>query len=121
MERIQVDTLKGKTLVDIKINDADNYIEFKDSDGNVYEMFHSQDCCESVGIDDIEGNLTDLIGSPLLVAEEVNNGDLSAKDVYDDSYTWTFYKFATEKGYVTIKWYGTSNGYYSEGVDFYKR
>lgn len=111
--------LIGKIL--IKIDKTDDEIIFHCDNGDRYKMYHRQDCCESVSIDEIVGELDDLIGSPLLKAEEVSSEGLSAKDVqYDESFTWTFYKFATIKGYVDIKWYGTSNGYYSESVDIYK-
>jgi len=85
---------------------------------NVYvHMYHQQDCCESVYIEDICGDLDDLIGSPLLEAEEITNRDDGPLDSSDESYTWTFYKFGTNNGSVTIRWYGCSNGYYSEYVD----
>ena len=70
-----------------------------------------------MSIEDVEGQLEDLEGVPLLLAEEYSE-DRGPLGEYDDSYTWTFYKFATRKGYVTVRWYGTSNGYYSESVDF---
>ena len=111
-----VEELLGKTLAKIAQN-GDDELYFTTTDGTTYKMFHFQDCCESVYIEDIIGDLDDLVGSPLLMAEEVTE---AGEDEYYESSTWTFYKFATLKGYVTIRWFGESNGYYSESVDFVK-
>lgn len=116
-----VSELIGKVLTKIDDSFTDE-LRFYTEDGECYRMWHEQDCCEHVYIEDICGDLDDLIGTPLLLAEEVSEyeGPLD-EDERDDSYTWTFYKFATTKGYVTIRWYGSSNGYYSESVDFERR
>lgn len=117
--------LKGKTLKSIIIEkgDDDDFILFTDLEGKRYKLYHQQQCCESVTIEDICGDIADIIKSPILVAEEVNHEqDVKPegveKDVHEDSFTWTFYKLDTCKGGVTIRWFGESNGYYSESVDF---
>ena len=82
-----------------------------------FVFFHQQDCCEHVSIEDVCGDLQDLVGEPLLMAEEVQGVTPVDFDEADhESVTWTFYKFATRKGYVDVRWLGESNGYYSEGV-----
>lgn len=90
-------------------------IIFEVSDDEKYAMFHSQDCCESVWIEDICGDLSDLVGSPILVAERRYESD-DTVDMWDGIRGWTFYEIATIKGSVTIRWCGSSNGYYSIGV-----
>jgi hypothetical protein len=109
------DELVGRTLCSVHASDEELVLYL--SDTNYVRLYHGQDCCESVVIDDICGDLEDLVGAPLLVAEEVEGYTQDPKSEYDDSYTWTFYRFATRKGWVTVKWYGSSNGYYSESVE----
>lgn len=97
------------------------FILFQYDTGEVYKMYHEQDCCEDVYLHEIHGDLNDLIGHPVIVAEKISNVDLPTLDEkYDDSYTWTFFKIRTIKADVTLRWYGTSNGYYSEDVGFVK-
>ena len=115
--------LLGKTIVKIENLEVgmDEAI-FATSDGSIYKMFHDQECCEHVEIEDIDGDVDDLIDSVILQAEEVSSEENPEGVTIEDqeSFTWTFYKLATIKGYVTIRWYGESNGYYSESVEFEK-
>ena len=118
-----ISDILGKTLAEVR-RDGDDRIYFSTTDGESFVMHHSQDCCEQVSIEDVAGDLNDLVGSPITKAEEVvhdnqtPDGTPERRD--NDSYTWTFYHLATVKGYVTIRWYGSSNGYYSESVNFDK-
>lgn len=111
--------LIGLTMTSV-VNKNNEELVFVSSDGRRFKLYHAQDCCESVSIEDITGDLTDLEGSPILLAEEVtsNENPPGIEKSDQESFTWTFYKFATRKGYVDIRWYGDSNGYYSESVDF---
>ena len=119
-----VDTQKGmaqmlgKTFVQVTGSVGGYEMTFETAQGERFMFAHSQDCCESVDINDIVGDLQDLVGSPLLVAEEVSGATEPDEEHYE-SYTYTFYKFATRKGYVDVRWLGESNGYYSEGVDLF--
>lgn len=89
---------------------------FEQEDGVHFILTHIQDCCEDVKIESIDGDLDDLIGVPLLMAEEAVKVGV---DPTLESSTWTFYRFATVKGYVTVRFLGWSNGYYSERVDWF--
>ena len=114
-----IQELVGKTLTKIE-NFNGRELRFHTSDGEVYLMYHYQDCCENVYIEDIIGDLDDLVGSPIVLAEERTNSDDRIETTEYGVGLWTFYEFATNKGSVTIRWYGSSNGYYGVVVSFEK-
>lgn len=94
------------------VQPGEDSIRFFQGEKACFELTHVQECCEHVYIESIVGDLTDLQDSPILVSEESSSDDPTA----DESGTWTFYKLATRKGYVDIRFYGSSNGYYGESA-----
>ena len=102
--------LNGKTLT--KVDASDENIWFYTTDNKAVRLWHQQDCCESVYVEDIVGDVSDLVGSPILRAEvRTEDGEADYGDLL-----YTYYELATIKGSVTIRWYGSSNGYYSTRV-----
>lgn len=115
-DRIEIGKLVGRTLASTTGAVGDDQMVFVDTNGDKWLMYHDQACCESVLIEDVCGDIQDLVGNPILQAEETSNrqNDLER---FNKSCTWTFYRFATAKGSVAVRWYGESNGCYSERVN----
>jgi len=115
---IAIEILKNKTFTNITGCAGETEVVFTETNGDMYRLYHRRDCCEEVTIEDIDGDLKDLIDTPLLMVEESTNCGENWHQF--ESFTWTFYKFASIKGFVTVRWYGSSNGHYSENVHFEK-
>ena len=117
--------LIGLTLKEVTVNKQDDVITYTSECGQQFRMLHHNDCCETVYIEDVEGDINDLIGSPILVAETVQDAMQQSMNLIiplpeknGQCEQWTFYRLATAKGWVVIRWYGDSNGYYSTDVSF---
>ena len=112
----KVEDLIGKTITKVEQDTFNIVLYCKEG---VYRFYHEQNCCEDVSIDDICGDINDLCGKVFLAEERQSceNPEGVEKEYQGNSCTWTFYHFVTDKGYIDIRWYGESNGYYSEDVD----
>lgn len=146
--------LKGKTIKKIDdLTPGSDTVVFECTDGTRYQMHYYPDCCAHASVEEVVGDVSDLIDSEILMAEVVSStlpdetkiaerkaeyekkqeahkarygnlddfytwGPSPSNDWSDESETWVFYKLATLRGHVTIRWYGSSNGYYSETADF---
>jgi hypothetical protein len=109
----------GQTIQSVSGERYDEEFVVRTTSGLVFTFLHEQDCCESVYLEEIIGDIDDLVGHTVVMAEEASNNEFvsGTSCSQSDSYTWTFYRIATERGLVVLRFYGESNGYYGESVN----
>lgn len=93
-------------------------ITFYCNDGYAVTLYHDQDCCETVKLENDDGLVN---GEDIFTGCEWCNVSMSKMAGEENEYgdeQWTFYLFQTNKGYDTMRWYGESNGYYSIEVAY---
>lgn len=117
-DELSIDKFNGRTFTTIEgLVKRSEEVVFTSDDGEVYYMYHDQDCCEDVELEDVCGEVSDLLNTPITNAWENTNSDGTEYG----SYTYTFYVLGTKNGSVTIRWCGSSNGYYSESVSIKRK
>lgn len=104
----------GATILEVVgcVRDSDS-VSFV-TDRGTLRLLHRQNCCERVYLADTNGDMFDLIGGVVSVAEERSNqkgerGECRTK--------YTFYSIRTTKGDLDLRWIGKDNGWYSVSVD----
>ena len=117
IESPELEVMLGHVFSRVLVSENNQVMTFLSEDGTRFEFYHEQDCCESVQVEDVIGDLADLVGCPLVEADEISSDGFPNPE-YGDVPQWTFYRFSTVRGTVTIRWLGDSNGYYSTSVDF---
>lgn len=119
---INVRTLIGLELAEVAVNAGQDEMTVREVGGRTFRFYHEQECCESVGIYDVQGPLRHLLYSEILDVAETIDRENYPPDVKSphrvESFTWTTYRITTARGTVTIRWFGESNGYYGESVTF---
>lgn len=113
MSNFDIKSLIGETLS--YIDDCGDQIVLTTVSGRKIRIYHEQECCESVRVEDTEGNWQELIGKVIIdIDEDIESGELGVYEYY----TKTNLTFKVDGATVISKWIGESNGYYSESVDF---
>lgn len=113
-DKTKIQELIGEKLHSVSgLEENSDEVVFVTCSGQCLKLYHEQDCCETVLLNDFECDVSDFSGAELLSMEEVSSNQ--EEDDYGTS-TWTFYKIETDRGGVWMRWLGESNGYYSEDV-----
>lgn len=110
---ISIENFKGLIFKEIDVDRES--IAFICDDNRVFIMLQTKGNTiqDYTYIESIVGDINDLVGTPILLAEECSAPvDIRMKSTPD----WTFYKLATIKGYVDIRWVDASPFLYSAAV-----
>ena len=124
---VPFETLHGKTITAIDgAEEGSEATVFTCGDGSSYRMYHIQECCENVRLEEVVGDPKALVGQKVLAAFESTNrdeissrrGEIPRPSPWSESWTWTFYTIRTMTCTVVFRWLGESSGNYSESVYF---
>lgn len=105
--------LEGKTITQVTgACQGSDLVLFYLEDGTRVRMTPEHDDYSLVSIEEVVGDIEDLIGT----VKQARMACGSLLDTKEGRELWTFYRISTEKGLVTFRWCGVSNGYYSVEV-----
>ena len=106
--------VKGKKIESVsglEVGSGSIFIKFEDGDRLV--LYHPQECCEHVRVEDCEDiTPNELEGCVIHSFEEY----VKSSDGWMGSTKYTFYKLITNNVDCTIRFLGESNGYYGVSV-----
>jgi len=125
INKTQLTEIIGKKILGVQGEKGDEelFIYFLDTESrtlriDVYEeyeeyirVYHQQDCCDTVEITQIDGQLTP--GSEIKDAYVVSS-EINIPDQYSEG-MWTFLHIRTDKDDFCVRFTG-DNGYYSDGI-----
>lgn len=111
----------GKTIQEIRgCKKHSDEVTIIFTDGSCLKFYHQQDCCETVLLEDFDITPEWLVNSNIISVEErISRSGEGIKPLnnWAYSYTWSFYVIKTSSSTMVLRWYGESNGWYSETVD----
>ena len=112
--------LIGQTITEISAPIGDAFIQIRTTQGGIRAL-HQTDCCESIDLMRVDGDVDTLIGGVVTVAEDDTGcvpPDWAGKDYEGESVTWTKLTLGTSTASVHFWVRGASNGFYSETLEF---
>lgn len=110
IQRYTIPEIENKRIA--HIIQTEKCIEIHFDDATVYLLTHAQECCEDVYIESVDPDFEKDEGARLLRLEEY----LAEAE---NKPTYTFYRIITDKMTYVVRFFGESNGYYSENASVY--
>ena len=117
-----VQHLIGRVIKSVEVGKSEGRVKFYLKDGTALAIWHEHDCSDCVYLEDIIGidTVTQLTGETVLDAYvSYRVGEHDKDSTWGRFSVWVFLMLRTNNYSVVFRWYGTSNGYYSECPDSY--